>query len=94
MEQLQFPHYADSGNRILMWKADQFFPMFVMAFLGVATNSLTYTLPLGFVMFWLYGKYSAGRPDGFLLHAAYWHGLLGIKARSAINPFHRRILPK
>lgn len=94
MQQLQFPHYADSGNRILMWKADQFFPMFVMTFIGIATNSLTYTFPLGLLMFWAYGKYSAGRPDGYLLHAAYWYGVLTIKARCAINPFNRRILPK
>lgn len=94
METLQFPHHADEKQRLLMWTADQIIPMSAMFIVGLLTDTLTYCIPVGFLMSWAYSRYSAGKPDGYLLHAAYWHGLAPFKARSAINPFHRRILPK
>ena len=34
-----------------------------------------------------------GRPDGFILHAIYWGGLLPTKAKTIPNPFIRSYLP-
>lgn len=94
MEQLKFPHYASTKARILMWTADQVIPLGAMFATGLITDMLTLSLPIGLVLSYFYTKYSAGKPNGFLIHAAYWYGLYPIKARSAINPYNRRIYPK
>lgn len=77
-----------------MWTPDQVIPMASMFIIGLVSDTLTFCIPIGFFMSWSYSKYSAGRPDGFVIHAAYWYGLVPLKARSAINPFHRWIHPK
>jgi len=38
-------------------------------------------------------RYRDSRPDGFLIHMAYWYGILVPKGRSILSPFHRRIFP-
>ena len=65
-----------------------------MFVIGLVSDTLTFCIPIGFFLSWSFSKYSAGKPDGFIMHAAYWYGLVPLKARSAINPFHRRINPK
>jgi conjugal transfer pilus assembly protein TraL len=41
----------------------------------------------------LYGRYRKIRPDGFVLHALYWAGLLPLAGSTCPNPFIRRFLP-
>jgi conjugal transfer pilus assembly protein TraL len=41
----------------------------------------------------LYRRFRDGRPDGFILHAIYWVGLLPTKAKTIPNPFIRSYLP-
>lgn len=94
MEPIPFPHYASTAKRILMWTPDQVIPLCCMFLIGLMTDTLTFSLLVGIALSWVYSKYSAGKPDGFVLHALYWFGLVPLKARSAINPFNRRILPK
>lgn len=94
MESLEFPHHADEAQRLLMWTPDQVIPMAMMFIIGLVTDTLTFCIPIGFLLSYLYTKHSAGKPDGYLMHAAYWYGLAPLKGRAMINPFHRRILPK
>lgn len=93
MEQLHFPRYADEAQRLLMWTPDQIMPLLVMFLVGMLTNSLGLCILLGLGFSWLYSKYSAGKPNMFVLHYLYWHGIVPIKARCVTNPFLRRILP-
>jgi conjugal transfer pilus assembly protein TraL len=93
MEPLPFPHHADSKARLLIWTPDQVIPMACMFVVGVLTDTLTLSIVVGFVLSWAYTRYSEGKPDGFLVHVAYWHGLAPLRARCALNPFLRRILP-
>ena len=44
---------------------------------------------LGLALSRLYGRFRDSRPDGFVLHWAYWHGLVPLAARSCPNPFSR-----
>lgn len=92
--QLEFPKYADDKARLMMWTVDQIIPVAMMFLLGLLTSTLSISVLIGLFLSWLYTKYSAGKPDGFLLHAGYWSGLFPLKGRVFINPFHRRILPK
>ena len=92
--ELEFPKFADDKPRLMMWTVDQIIPLAAMFGLGLLTGTLSISILIGFGLTWAYTKYSAGRPDGFLLHAAYWSGLVPLKGRVFINPFHRRILPK
>ncbi|MFT0213086.1 type IV conjugative transfer system protein TraL [Pseudomonas sp. F1_0610] len=48
---------------------------------------------LGLVTTKLYRRFRDGRPDGFILHAIYWAGLLPTKAKTIPNPFIRSYLP-
>lgn len=93
MEPIPFPTYADTAQRLLIWTPDQIVPAAAAFGIGIVTDSVTLSVPIGLLLSWAYSKYSAGKPDGYLVHAAYWYGLLPIKSRAAINPFIRRILP-
>lgn len=94
MQELRFPTYASQSARLLIWTPDQVIPAATMFGVGIVTGMLTYTVPVGLLLSWAYTKYSAGKPDGYLIHKAYWLGLYSISARSAINPFLRKVLPK
>ena len=93
MQQMTFPRYADDAVRLLIWTPDQVGPMAVMFIVGMLTNSLFTCAVIGLGASWMYTKYSAGKPTMYVLHLLYWHGVMPIKARCAINPFLRRILP-
>jgi len=94
VQPIPFPHHADSANRLLIWTPDQIIPVSCMFIIGLLTDTLSISIVIGLILSWAYTRYSSGKPDGFLLHAAYWYGMLPLPARSAINPFNRRILPK
>lgn len=93
MEQLVFPRYADDAQRLLIWTPEQLGPAAIMFVVGILSGALFTCVLLGLVFSWAYTKYSAGKPNRFVLHWAYWHGLVPLKSRAAINPFLRRILP-
>lgn len=93
MKQIPFPRHADNAQRILIFTPEQIVPAAMMFVIGLVTETLAFSVAIGIGLSWAFMKYSEGKPDGFLLHAAYWYGLFPLKARSAINPFLRRIDP-
>lgn len=94
MKTYPFPHHVKDKERLLIWTPEQMIPFCGMFILGIVTDMLTLMAPIGLVASWLYSRYSAGKPDGYLIHMAYWYGLATLKGRGFINPYHRRILPK
>ena len=62
------------------WGCDRHFAILVLCLLGLVTTKL-------------YRRFRDGRPDGFILHAIYWVGLLPTKAKTIPNPFIRSYLP-
>lgn len=94
MKTYKFPHNAKDKERILLWTPDQLLPFCACFVLGIVTEQLTLMAFVGLLASWAYTRYSAGKPDGYLMHIAYWIGLFAPKGRGFINPYHRRILPK
>ena len=93
MEPKRFPRYADDAKRLIVWTPEQLLPAAAMVMVGILTDSLALCVVLGLFCSWLYTKYSAGKPNRFVLHFLYWHGVIPLKARCAVSPFLRRILP-
>jgi len=93
MKQIVFPRHADNAQRILIFTPEQIIPAAAMFMIGLVTETLAFSIAIGIGASWLFAKYSEGKPDGFLIHAAYWYGLFPLKARSAINPYKKRIDP-
>ncbi len=94
MKTYRFPHHVKDKERLLIWTPEQLIPFSGMFMLGIITDMLTTMGLAGFAASWAYTRYSDGKPDGYLIHMAYWHGLASLKGRGYLNPYHRRILPK
>lgn len=94
MRQYKFPHHVKDKERLLIWTPEQVIPFAGMFALGIITDMLTLFALLGVLASHMYTRYSDGKPDGHLIHMAYWYGFAKLGGRSFINPYHRRILPK
>lgn len=92
-DQSEFPRYLDAPQQVLFWTVDQMVPFATLALIGMATKNLMLCLMIGGVAAWAFARYRDSKPDGYLMHLAYWYGMLPLKGRALINPFHRRILP-
>ena len=90
---MELPRRIDDKPRMLFWTADEAVPFLVLTVVGMAINQLMLCILLGLAASWLFRKYRDRHPDGYLLHALYWYGVLPLRARCLINPFLRRILP-
>ena len=94
MEHLKLPRDLDQPQRLLIWTIDQFVPFAFAIVVGIATEWFFTSLAVGLIGAWVVGRFRDTRADGFLLHMLYWYGFVPTKARSAINPFVRRVLPR
>lgn len=94
MQAIPFPAHLDAPQRFLFWTADQAVPFAVMAFVGMATENLMICMFIGAGLGWGMGRYRDSQPDGHLMHAAYWFGILPLSGRACLNPFERRIFPQ
>lgn len=90
---LELPRYIDDPPHLLLWRADDLAPLLVLLIIGMLVgHALVFTL-LGLLAVRLYGRYRESRPDGYVLHALYWAGLLPLRGRTCPNPFVRRFVP-
>lgn len=94
MKSYPFPHHVKDKERLLFWTQEQVLPFIGMCMVGIVTDMLTIFMIIGVAFGWAYSRYSDGKPDGYLLHKAYWMGLMPMKGRGFIHAYHRRILPK
>ncbi|WP_234911526.1 type IV conjugative transfer system protein TraL, partial [Vibrio anguillarum] len=72
---------------------DEMAPILLGLVIGIFTGNALVLCLLGLVTTKLYRRFRDGRPDGFILHAIYWAGLLPTKAKTIPNPFIRSYLP-
>ena len=85
--------YIDDPPHFLLWSADEMAPILLGLVIGIFTGNALVLCLLGLVTTKLYRRFRDGRPDGFILHAIYWGGLLPTKAKTIPNPFIRSYLP-
>lgn len=91
--EMLLPRGVDDPPHILFWRSDDFAVFGACYCIGLLANQLTIFLILGFAATYWMRKYRDGQPEGFLRHLLWWHGLLPVKARGLLSPFHRQVLP-
>lgn len=93
MESRPFPQHLDKPQRFLLWQVDEVVPAFILVSIGIAVEQITLSLIISGFSIWLLRRHRHSKPNGYLAHRAYWYGLVPLKGRQALNPFHRRIFP-
>lgn len=90
MDLIDLPAHVDEPPHFLLWSADEMAPIVLGLMFGMFTgNALLLTL-LGVALTRVYRRFRDNKPDGFLLHAIYWAGLLPSRASTVPNPFIRQ----
>ncbi|MGI9295061.1 MAG: type IV conjugative transfer system protein TraL [Pseudomonadales bacterium] len=93
MQQLYMPRNLDDQFMVFFWSADELLPGFAVFVVGVLINQKLICLLIALLVTKFFRKMKEGHPDGFLLHALYWIGLIGDKqARTLPNPFKREYI--
>ena len=92
MRPLYMPRHLDEPMTVLMWPADEIIPIIACLSVGILIQQKLICLIIGIVAMRFFRKMKEGNPDGYLLHALYWVGLIKGKARTMPNPFIREFL--
>ncbi len=89
----KIPNHLDDPAQMLFWEADEFLILSTLFGVGLAVSQLATLVVLGLALLKFYRKVRDRRPEGFMLHALYWHAGVGAKDEnpgSRPNPFIRR----
>lgn len=73
MEPVRIPDRIDEPPNVLFWRLDEAMPIGIGLVAGVLLAQLTLCLLAGLVLARFYRRFCDNKPDGFLLHAVYWH---------------------
>ena len=93
METVKVPAHVDEPPYLLLWPADEFGMVGLAFVLGFAANLPLIGIALGVGIGMVYRRFRTGRPDGYLLHLAYWVGFASLNSKACSNAFARRWLP-
>lgn len=88
-QQLTLPRTIDYPPQLMLWSADELIPMLSCVGLGILIDHFFIMLLIGVVLWRLLRRYKDSRPDGYLLHAMYWTGMIVSRSRVLPNPFRR-----
>ncbi|GAB3472821.1 conjugal transfer pilus assembly protein TraL [Azotobacter beijerinckii] len=91
---VRIPAYIDEPPYVLFWRIDEVMPIGIAMVAGVLIAQLMVCLVVGFALARFYRRYCDNRPDGYLLHALYWHlgAISGKNARSMPNAYEREFI--
>ena len=92
MRPVYMPRHLDEPMTVLMWPADEMIPIIACLSVGILIQQKLICLIIGIVAMRFFRKMKEGNPDGYLLHALYWHGFVGGGARTMPNPFIREYI--
>lgn len=91
--EVRIPAYIDEPPYVLFWRIDEVFPIGIALVAGVLIAQLIVCLIIGFVLARLYRRYCDNRPDGYMLHALYWHfGAISKQTRTMPNAYEREFI--
>ena len=93
MQPVQIPTRCDDPIHVLIWSLDELAPMFIGLVVGMAFGQAMIGVAIGLLITNFYKKYRDSHADGYLIHIAYWAGMLFTKARLMVNPYIRRFYP-
>lgn len=86
----KLPKSIDDTGQILIWSTDEFVPVMALFGVGLVFQQLIICMIAAWIVLKVYRRFRDGRPDGFLLHMAYWWGLASPNTRTLPNAFIRR----
>ena len=92
MKPMRMPRSLDEQLYVLFWSADELLPGLAIFILGVLINQKLICLVVALVITRIFRRVKEGTPDGFLLHLAYWHGFVAIRAYSLPNALIREYI--
>ena len=94
MKPIRMPRDLDDQMYILFWSADELLPGLAVFIVGVLVNQKLVCLLISIIATKLFRKLKEGSQDGYLIHVAYWLGLIGSgKSHTMPNPFIREFVP-
>lgn len=93
MQAVPIPRDIDEPVTLLLWRADEFVPFFLVVTLGMLLGQLLLSLLLSWMTVRGYRRFRDHRPDGVMLDACYWYGLIPGPGRSFPNPWIRIFYP-
>lgn len=93
MDTIDLPQHIDDPLPLLLWTTADLGPVYVALMLGLFLDQEVVCVSISLVLVHFYHRYRDNRPDGFLIHVAYWLGLLGGRGYSLINPYRRLFTP-
>jgi len=93
MDPIRIPTEIDTPHQVLLWTSDEFVPFMLFLFVGNFFGHVIIGIIVGALAGHLYKRYKSTRPDGYLLHWFYWHGIGAAKGKTYVNPFKREFLP-
>ena len=91
--EIRLPRHVDMPQLIIAWTIDEVLPVVALLILGIFTEYFFTCLIAGVGLMQVVRRFRESKPDGYLLHWLYWHGMVPMNAPSVINPFQRRIDP-
>jgi len=93
LDPIELPAGIDEPPQVLLWRLDDLAPVVLLMVLGIVAGHLAPLLLAGLVGGRLYRRYRDTRPDGYFLHALYWHGLVGLRGWAVPNGLARVWVP-
>jgi conjugal transfer pilus assembly protein TraL len=93
MDQVPFPETADEPPFILLWRMDDVAMPILCLCIGMLLGRTLVFVPIGLAAMFYYRRFRDGRPEFYVLHAAYWAGLYPARGLGFFNPYIRTLLP-
>ncbi|PTZ29652.1 type IV conjugative transfer system protein TraL [Pseudomonas aeruginosa] len=93
-EPIKIPAYIDQPPHVMFWRLDEVMPIGIGLVAGVLLAQLILCTVVGLLLARFYRRFCDNRPDGYLLHAIYWHwGAISCKSvRSMPNSYEREFV--
>lgn len=78
------PTHLDDPSQMLLWEADEFVLLAVMFGVGILVGHLTPMILASLLLVRGYRRLRDRRPNGFLVHMAYWYTGVGSNASHSL----------
>lgn len=93
MEVHTIPQTLDAPALALIFNASQLFCVVGFAIVGVVVGHPIIAAGIGLFAGKFFNKYADKKPDGYLRHLAYFHGIPIMSGRSVANGLDRELRP-
>lgn len=94
MKLVKIPERVDEPPSMLLWSMDELVPPILFFLAGmILFDAGMKCMLLGFVVSYIYRRFRDSKPDGYLLHMMYWHGVPMFRSKTMLNPFIKRFFP-